>query len=239
MQPPIFHPSSYRTVLNYKRIPYKTIWLSYPDIEPTLKRLGAPTRATDPEGNPHYMLPVILDTSGDMPVLVADSLNIAEYLDAKYPDRPVFPREGRALQYAFEEAFNRIVGPHYWRMMLPLAWDILDERSRGHVYAKRERWHKNTMTVGQWRPEACITERDWESLKSGFDNLAIFLDKNSPDSLYVAGGSEPTRADMIIVSYLASIVVAAPDKWNREIRHWSRGRWERLWKASEPWRVVH
>jgi glutathione S-transferase len=226
-------------VLNYKRIPYKTVWLSYPDIEPTLKQLGASPKSIDPEGNPHYMLPAILDTSGKAPVLVTDSLNIAEYLDATYPDRPVFPREGRALQYAFEETFNRIVGPHFWRMMLPLAWGILDERSRGHVHEKRERWHKSRASLGQWRPEASITGKDWESLKGGFDKLAAFLNKNSPEMLYVAGGAEPTRADMIIVSYLASIVVAAPEMWNREVRHWSGGRWERLWKASESWRVVH
>jgi len=28
-----------RLMLNYKRIPYKTVWLEFPDIEPTLKGL--------------------------------------------------------------------------------------------------------------------------------------------------------------------------------------------------------
>ena len=185
------------------------------------------------------MLPAVLDTSGESPVLVTDSLRIAEYLDAKYPDRPVFPKEGRALQYAFEEAFNRIVGPHYWRMMLPLAWSRLDERSQGHVHEMRERWQKSKMSWEHWRPEAYVTGKHWESLKSGFDKLGAFLDKNIPERVYVAGGSEPTRADMILVSYLACIIVTVPEKWDREIRHWSGGRWERLWKASESWRVVH
>ncbi|KAF8577827.1 hypothetical protein K439DRAFT_1639384 [Ramaria rubella] len=227
-----------RAVLNYKRLPYKTIWLSYPDIESTLKKLGAPARAVDPQGKPHYMLPAILDTSGVSPILVTDSLNIAEYLEEKYPERPIFPKDGKALEYAFEETFNRIVGPPMWKMMLPLAWNILDERSQKYFCEKRERWN-GSKVLDKWCPEAHMTEKDWNALMHGFNTLAAILDMNGPSQKFVAGGTEPTRADLIIVSYLASIIVAAPEKWNEEVRHWSNGRWEKLWKLSEPWRVIH
>ncbi|KAF8588673.1 hypothetical protein K439DRAFT_1233675, partial [Ramaria rubella] len=79
-----------RILLNYKGIPYKTTWVSYPDIEPTLKKLGCSPTGTKPDdpSKPFYTLPAIIDTSNGTQVVIADSLAIAEYLEAKYPDRP-------------------------------------------------------------------------------------------------------------------------------------------------------
>ena len=228
-----------RTVLNHKHIPYKTEWVSYPDIAPTLKKLGGSPTSTDPDGNPLYTLPAIIDSSGDAPIIVTDSLAIAEYLDAKYPERPVLPKEGIALQYIFEETFRRIVLPHLRKILIPLIWRILDERSQMYYRETRERWLGNGKTLEEWSPEGSVREGHWALLKTGFDTLAMILDKNGPGAAYVAGGTEPTRADMIIVAYLAWLIAAAPEDWENRVRHWNDGRWDRLWKISEPWRVVH
>ncbi|KAF8515792.1 hypothetical protein BU17DRAFT_93208 [Hysterangium stoloniferum] len=91
-KPQAWSPNTWkaRLVLNYKQIPYKTVWVSFPDIEDTLKNIGGKPTGFKPNkgGNaPLYTLPAILDESGDTPVVIADSLAIAEYLDAKYPER--------------------------------------------------------------------------------------------------------------------------------------------------------
>jgi glutathione S-transferase len=229
-----------RAVLNYKRIPYKTEWVPYPDIAPTLQRLGGSPTDTVPDGNPYYTLPAIIDSSGDTPVIVTDSLSIAEYLDAKYPERPVLPERGKALQYVFEDTFRRTVGQHLPKILVPLIWHILDERSQVYYRKTRERWYR-TPGYGKledWSPEGPVREGHWALLKTGFDTLAMILDKNGPGVMYVAGGTEPTRADMIIVGYLAWLIAATPEDWENRVRHWNDGRWDRLWKISEPWRVV-
>ncbi|KAF8488122.1 hypothetical protein JB92DRAFT_1450842 [Gautieria morchelliformis] len=227
-----------RTVLNHKRIPYKTEWISYPDIASTLKKLGVSPTSTDPDGNPLYTLPAIVDLSGDAAVVIMDSLAIAEYLDEKYPERPVLPKAGRALQYIFEETFKRIVGPHLGKLLLPPVWNILDERSQVYFRETRERWYGNGKPLEEWSPEGPIRDGHWALLKQGFDTLAMILDKNGPGVIYVAGGTEPTRADMIIVSHLAWLIATTPDDWER-VRLWNDGRWGRLWEISEPWRAVH
>ncbi|KAF8518717.1 hypothetical protein JB92DRAFT_2901346 [Gautieria morchelliformis] len=100
-----------RPVLNYKRIPYKTVWLSYPDIESTLTKLGCAAIATKPEDptKSHYTLPAIVDTGSSPPAVIIGSLAVAEYLDTKYPARPVFPKQGTAPQYTFEACFKSLV----------------------------------------------------------------------------------------------------------------------------------
>jgi hypothetical protein len=50
-----------RYSLNYKGIPYKTVWLEYEEIEPFSKRLGALPTSNKPDGRPHYTLPMIHD----------------------------------------------------------------------------------------------------------------------------------------------------------------------------------
>lgn len=172
-------------------------------------------------------------------MIVTDSRAIAEYLDAKFPERPVLPKESMALQYIFEDTFTRIVRPHLRTILVPLIWHILDERSQLYYRETRERWFENGRSLEQWSPEGHVRESHWALIKGGFDTIAMILDKNGPDVTYVAGGTEPTRADMIIVAYLAWLIAATPEDWKNRVRHWHDGRWDRLWKASEPWRAIH
>ncbi|KAF9063082.1 hypothetical protein BDP27DRAFT_1335618 [Rhodocollybia butyracea] len=48
-----------RYSLNFKNVPYKTIWIEYPDIEPTMKKLGAQPTGLRQDGSPLYTLPLI------------------------------------------------------------------------------------------------------------------------------------------------------------------------------------
>ena len=68
-----------RYVLNIKRIPYKTVWVEYPDIKPLCLKIGASPAESLPDGSPLYTLPVIYDPNTQTPV--SDSAAIARYLD--------------------------------------------------------------------------------------------------------------------------------------------------------------
>jgi hypothetical protein len=91
-----------RYVPNYKGIPYKTTWLEYPEIEPTMRSIGALPTSTKADGRTHYTLPVFVDPSGQTPpggsTVVSESLFIEEYLDEAYP---LFPEGTKALQKLF------------------------------------------------------------------------------------------------------------------------------------------
>jgi len=106
-----FHSLPNRYALNFKGIPHKTIWIEYPDIEPTMRSIGASPTSTKANGKPHYTLPVIVDPSRPSPsggpTVVSESFLIAEYLDEAYPDtRPLFPAGTKALQKLFTDSFT-------------------------------------------------------------------------------------------------------------------------------------
>lgn len=224
--------------MNYKRIPYKTVWLSYPDIEPTLAKLGAKASATkaDDPSKPHYTLPAILDETGDTPVVIVDSLKIAEYLDKKYPERPVFPKSGKALEYAFEGFFGSILGQHCFLLLLPRVLEILDEPSQVYFRATREKAFG--IKFEEFSPEGPVRDALWKKLElETFHKLGAVLDKNGPGISFVAGGSEPTRADFLLASYFTWIKTVDPKSW-AIIEKWENGRWGNYLQKFDQWTTV-
>ena len=227
-------------MLNYKQLPYKTVWLSFPDIEPTLSKLGAKTTVKHPEdpAKPYYTVPVILDENGDEPQLITDSLAIAIYLDEKYPEKPILPKKGVALEYAFERFFIKTAGIHIDPFICPMTWPILDEPSQVYFRETREKWYGGKLEDDS--PKGPIRDGHWKALNEGWDAVAAVLDKNGPGSDFVAGGSEPTRADFILISFLLWIkAVLGSECEDYGFSGWSNGRWARLLKKTEAWQVVH
>ncbi|KAF8515789.1 hypothetical protein BU17DRAFT_93205 [Hysterangium stoloniferum] len=240
-KPQAWSPNTWkaRLVLNYKQIPYKTVWVAYPDIEDTLKKIGGKPTGVKPNkgGNvPLYTLPAILDESGDTPVVITDSLAIAEYLDAKYPDRPVLPKTGRALEHAFEQFLD--LGPRipFRQLMLGASYKIQEERSKPYWLRTRSEWY-NIDLIGL-SPEGPVRDGHWNELEKGLDKLAEVLDKNGPDVEWVAGGSEPTRADFIMTAWLLWIKIVVPDEWEKKVKPLNGGRWDKLLKKTEAWQTV-
>ena len=78
-------------MLNFKGIPYKTEWVEYPDIAPTMKSFGLLPNA---EGTP-YTIPALRIYSDKY---IMDSLKIAKELELRYPspslylDSPILPK---------------------------------------------------------------------------------------------------------------------------------------------------
>lgn len=89
--------------MNYKGIPYKTVWIDYVDVQKALKELGAPPTGIQADGTtPRYSLPTIYDPNTSK--FVADSIEIAKYLDSQYPsDHLLIPSGTEEFQTKFAQ----------------------------------------------------------------------------------------------------------------------------------------
>lgn len=120
---------SARLILNYKKLPYRTHWLEFPDIAPHLKSLGIPPNA---QGKP-YTVPTIHFPSTDAhPVdeYIMDSKAIAIALEKAYPDPPLHldaPQLAKAEELR-GQAIGALMGPFAGKGLA-----LLNERSKEYM----------------------------------------------------------------------------------------------------------
>ncbi|KAH7915507.1 hypothetical protein BJ138DRAFT_1141474 [Hygrophoropsis aurantiaca] len=213
-----------RLILNYKRLPYRTCWVEFPDVEPTLRSIGASPTSVRSDGRPVFSLPAIVDPfrSPRQPVVLSNAAAIAEYLETTYPARQIFPEGSRAVQSLFVHYVQEIFVKPLLPIMVPLSHQRLPERSKTHFR------HPGTLSYPSAPPER---EQAWKAVQDQFDFLAAMLDKNSgmDGDGVVAQGHEISYADFAVCSVLIWIEKVAPhDGWIR-IKQWNGGRWSRLW----------
>ncbi|ETW81324.1 hypothetical protein HETIRDRAFT_426785 [Heterobasidion irregulare TC 32-1] len=94
-------PTGHRFALNMKALPYKTVWVEYPDIAGIREKLGAGPSGTRAD-EPLYTMPVIQDLATG--AVVVDSFKIVQYLDTTNTTR----ENGRQYQDADTEPRHRI-----------------------------------------------------------------------------------------------------------------------------------
>ncbi|KAH0828818.1 hypothetical protein J3R83DRAFT_3269, partial [Lanmaoa asiatica] len=232
-----------RLILNYKRLPYRTCWVEFPDIEQTLRAINAPPTSICPDGRPVYTLPAILDPthvsnstyfgpsgllSQPQPVVLTHANTIAEYLEHTYPARPVIPEGTRALQTLFVHYVAEIFVQPLLPIIVPMSHRRLPPRVQNH-------FHVGVAGV----QHAGKREEQWAVVQAQFTFLAGVLEKNASDGDgVVVMGHEPTYADFAICSVLIWIEKVAPHEgWGR-IREWDGGRWCRLWERCKGYMDV-
>ncbi|KAJ6502832.1 hypothetical protein C8R47DRAFT_1106910 [Mycena vitilis] len=220
-----------RFILNYKRLRYRTVWVEFPDVEANLRAIGAPASATRSDGRPIYTLPVVVDPTRNpkAPQILANTNNIAEYLEAAYPTRPVFPAGTRALQTLFVHYIQEVFVKPLLPIMVPLSHQSLPERSQSHFRGYPGAGLGSPQSFQMLAPGP-QREQAWLAVKEQFDFLSVILDKNVGDGDgIVACGHELSYADFALCSVLLWIQrMAGQDGWGR-IREWNGGRWVRLW----------
>ncbi|KAF8329007.1 hypothetical protein F5887DRAFT_443474 [Amanita rubescens] len=213
-----------RFILNYKRLAYRTIWLDFHEVEAQLLAIGAPPTAFRSDRSPIYTLPVLVDTTLNprAPTILSNPNQIAEYLEATYPARPVFPDGSRAMQVLFVHYIQDVFIKPLLPIMVPLSHpQFRDGYSAGGT--PRSSPGGATLSGPQW-------ESAWSQARTQFDFLATILDKNSADAEgTVAQGRDLTYADFAVCSVLIWIKrMAARDGW-AQVRTWGGGRWARLY----------
>ncbi|KAF5354239.1 hypothetical protein D9756_006990 [Leucocoprinus leucothites] len=210
-----------RFILNYKNLPYKTVWVDTANVESTLRSINAPPSAVRSDGRPVYTLPVIVDPTRNpmQPEVLSNTNHIAEYLESAYPARPVFPEGSRAMQSLFVHYIQEVFAKPLLPIMIPLSHQQMHHGGGGMP-----------MLQGSQREQA------WGAVKEQFDFLAMIMDKNAGDGDgTVAMGREVTYADFALCSVLVWIErMAAHDGWTR-VRGWNGGRWARLYERCRPY----
>ncbi|KAJ7454424.1 hypothetical protein FB451DRAFT_1049711 [Mycena latifolia] len=219
-----------RFILNYKRLPYRTVWVEFPDVETTLRSIGAPPSSRRADGRAVYTLPVIVDPTrnAQVPQILSNTNNIAEYLEASYPTRPVFPEGSRALQTLFVHYIQEVFAKPLLPIMIPITHDRLPERTQSHFHGT-SRSRTPLPASSHPLPPGPQREHAWQLVKEQFDFLAVILDKNVGDGDgVVAQGHHVSYADFALCSVLLWIEQMAPHDGWAHVREWNGGRWARL-----------
>jgi glutathione S-transferase len=232
-------------LLNYLGIPYKTHWLSYPDIAPTFRELGVKPTAVNKDGSNHYSCPSIADPTPNGPVYVSDSVNIAEYLVRTYSSNkpPVFPTGTKAAIHLFLDDLSDLLHKNLGKLVVALVPAWLDPRGAEYFHrTRRIRWGR---TADEHYPPGPERDAAWELLKKDLDRLASLYDKNDESDIFFIG-SHLTYADMAVVALLlwAKIVPSDRDGPNYKcvwdgIKGLNGGRWERLMKECDAYLQVN
>jgi len=209
--------------LNYKRIPYKTIFIEFPDIEKLYKDLGIPASLTRADGvTPYYTLPLIHDDSTDR--YISNSLLIAEYLDETYPDTPqLVPKGTHGLMNAFvDHLFTLSLQEGLYRITGPKILSFLSPRSQEYVI--------KTIMGGAPPPPSELTEEEqWAKVETGVFGKVLKWYRN-PEDLFLNGGDKPDFADIQLLAcfqWLKAAFGADSTEWKR-MQQWHGGKWAKL-----------
>ncbi|KAF8638631.1 hypothetical protein AX17_002056 [Amanita inopinata Kibby_2008] len=220
-----------RFILNYKRLPYQTVWVEFHEVETQLRAMGAPPSAFRGDRRPVYSLPVLVDPARNprSPEIISNPNSIAEYLETAYPARPVYPEGSRAVQTLFVHYIQEVFVKPLLPIMVPLSHPQLRSAPGNHAGITPPLSVAGMLAGPQW-------EQAWRQVKEQFDFLAMVLDKNSADGEgTVAQGRELSYADFALCSVLIWIRrMAARDVW-AQIRTWNGGRWGKLYERCRDY----
>ncbi|EJD44893.1 hypothetical protein AURDEDRAFT_114236 [Auricularia subglabra TFB-10046 SS5] len=227
------NPWRTRFVLNYKSVPYTTVWLPYAEISSTLKALGATATSVRADGEPRYTIPTIAHAGR----VISNSFDIALYLEEQFPERPLFPPGTVALQRFF---YNQMYDPSAG---LITALPPFVQPGYKHLMDQPDAAYFETLWSGIFGTPVDAfmdtqekTERAWKKLEHALDALdAAYAAEKA--SCFIGGGT-PLYVDFVVAaSFLMLSLVAAKD-WEK-ICQLHDGRWKRLLQAVGPYMQVH
>ena len=219
--------------MDYKRLPYKTVFVEFSEIARVSQEIGAKPTGTWPDGSPKYTVPAIYDPSTK--TAVSDSVAIARYLDATYPDTPrVIPEGTEAFQETVLVALRTVVGSHSGPLVMTLVPPLLSPDSAAYYSAKNqgllgESLMKELSVVG-----SAAREERWVALESALGKVVQWLEVDGKQRKFFMGDT-PCFADFIIGAGLEAMkTVLGEDghEWQR-VAQWHGGRWARLVAALE------
>ncbi|KAF8500716.1 hypothetical protein BU17DRAFT_72045 [Hysterangium stoloniferum] len=240
-------PARTRYCLNFKGLSFKTVWLEYPDIEPTLRSIGASPTMKWPDGRPFYTVPVISDeshlTDNGEATVVSDSWAIAKYLDETYPDtgsHRLFPDGTMALQMLSQVYIHKnLYLGSLARILAPHLTPLLSETSQKYYRETREMFFRASLEElcprdsAKWKEGWSNTQQVTKCLavdNAAFDTIATFLNQNGSGNEILVMGVRPSYIDFVLVSYLDLLAILLPDQWE-VVKTWNGGRWAKIREA--------
>ncbi|KAJ5994749.1 hypothetical protein N7481_001726 [Penicillium waksmanii] len=191
-----------RLMLNYKRIPYRTVFLEFPDIEPTLKELGIA-----PESGTKYTVPAIQHLPTNTTIM--DSTPISQFIEKTYPDPPV--PLASDLGQEIEAKSRSVVGKSFYISVMPREIDILSPRAQEFYRRTRE------ATLGHKLEDLLDPEKEeqvWKSLNDSTSGISELIKTNKADGPFILG-AKPSYTDFFIAGSLQSAKMVHEDVFHR------------------------
>ncbi|OAP54760.1 hypothetical protein AYL99_11208 [Fonsecaea erecta] len=200
-----------RLMLNYKHIPYRTVFLEFPDIEPTLKGLGL-TPSISPSGAPNkYTVPAIHHVPTN--TYMMDSAPISRFLESTYPDPPVpltseLGREIETKARAVSGAVLRAsITPREIRILSPRAQEFF-RRPREAVLG-----HPLEDLLDQEKEDA-----SWDAASDGMRAVGELIQTNKAAGPFVLG-ARPSYTDFFIAGALQSARMVDEGVFQRYLKY--------------------
>ncbi|KAL2854311.1 hypothetical protein BJY01DRAFT_205904 [Aspergillus pseudoustus] len=181
-----------RIILNFKHIPYSTIFLEFPDIESTLKPLVPPPVS---EGKVKYTVPAIHHIPSNSYVM--DSAQIALFLESTYPDPPV-PLTSE-LGRTIEAQARGVIGATFGASVMPREMNILAPRAQEYFRRTREAYLGHKLEDLLADPEK--EEQSWDAMSEGIRAVSELLRTNKADGPFVLG-ARPSYTDFFVAGSL-------------------------------------
>ncbi|KAL0572296.1 hypothetical protein V5O48_009662 [Marasmius crinis-equi] len=179
-------PTQARLVLNYKKIPYETKWIEYPEIGPTFKALGIPPNS--PPKWSDWSVPTVQMLDGSY---IMGSAAIAQKLEELYPEPSL--HLDADIHEKVESAHLQMMFPNMPYFMPKIRKRILGEGSAAWFKADREK--RSGMPEEQWETDDRVGEE-------GLAEMVELLTKYKRDEGPFILGSEPSYGDFIIAAMI-------------------------------------
>ncbi|KAH9904232.1 uncharacterized protein BXZ73DRAFT_111316 [Epithele typhae] len=247
-------PNTWKTrfCLNAKGLPYKTIWVDFPDIEAVCTKIGAAPTAKKRDGSPVYTLPVIYDPNTN--TTVSESLAIARYLERRYPDRVVLiPPALDGLMADFQKAVWATFGLPMMKLIIPAEHTTIRPVARPYFRATREARYGQALEEFP-PPGSALRAECWATTEAAAGVLAGWWDQEAntkglvPHPAVGAGERTLLISDALPVSYADAIMVGwlywfreclgeESEEW-KKMTTWHGGRWVRLMAVMEKYAAV-
>ncbi|KAL9096881.1 MAG: hypothetical protein Q9165_000845 [Trypethelium subeluteriae] len=211
-----------RLILNYKRIPYVTVFIEFPDIEPTLKGLGL-TPSHSASGS-KYTVPAIQHTPTN--TYIMDSAAIAPFLESTYPDPAVPPTSEPGSE--IEAKARAVVGSVFRTSVMPREMGILSPRAQEYFRRTREAalGHRLEDLLGPGKEEQA-----WDAADGDIRAVGELMRTWRGEGPFVLG-DEPSGTDFFIAGSLQSARVVDEGVFQRIIEYPGFGE---IYEACQPY----
>ncbi|KAI0826891.1 hypothetical protein BC628DRAFT_1338719 [Trametes gibbosa] len=230
-------PNTWKTrfTLNVKGIPYKTVWVEYPDIETVLRKIGASAAEKRKDGSPYYTLPAIYDPNTK--TALVESAAIVRYLDKTYPNvgPRLVPADTDALHVAFNYAFRAALMSDVGFILIPATVLRLGPRSEPYFRSTREVAFGGKLE--ELAPPGEKRENHWAGVQKAFSTYASWLDQAESQFFL---GDRIGYADITVASFLMwfRVILGEDSKEWTELKQWDGGRWAQYLEKFEKFTSV-
>ncbi|KAH8117822.1 hypothetical protein DFH11DRAFT_1850696 [Phellopilus nigrolimitatus] len=228
-----------RLVLDFKRIPFETAWIDFPDVEATCKSVGAPPTSIKADGNPRYTVPFITVSSPTTTTIaLSDSYKIAAFIEDTFPDpeHPLLPENSRVADVVFRKYLNDKVLVPTFQILFPPFIRALPEHTQDWFIKTRLNLFGKPLSEILPKGDEAIAEA-WKNIEKAFDELASYLDANGKGNCRVTSRVSFIEMELVAFLYMTKRIDYS-GVW-KMLEGRNEGRWVKLLDVYAEYLPVH